>query len=109
MAVAEGHPAILARPTGPPASHSLQGALLRVVFPKLGAGRIEQDRMSGFHPSSAAIGAATLRATHLLLDEAPWPLEDRFALRLPGLPGGGALRGALSRLQQEFAWRRDKD
>ncbi|WP_165797525.1 class I SAM-dependent methyltransferase [Solimonas fluminis] len=65
--------------------------------------------MSDTRPSSTALGAAMMRAAHLLLDQAPWLLEDPLALPLSGLSGEGALRGAVARLQAEFAQRSDED
>jgi len=42
-------------------------------------------------PSFTAIGAAMLRAAHVLLDEEPPILQDEFALRLSGLETEGSL------------------
>lgn len=54
-------------------------------------------------PSATAIGAAMMRAAHLLLDQPPYLLEDRLALPLSGLAGVEPLRGALEKMRQEFA------
>ncbi len=59
-------------------------------------------------PSSTAIGAAMMRAAHLLLDQAPWLLDDPLALSLSGLPDESALRAAMARMQAEFAQRSDE-
>jgi methyltransferase (TIGR00027 family) len=65
--------------------------------------------MSDHRPSSTAIGAAMMRAAHLLLDQAPWLLEDPLALPLSGLPGEAAVHGAVAKLQAEFAQHSDAD
>jgi methyltransferase (TIGR00027 family) len=60
-------------------------------------------------PSFTAIGAAMMRAAHVLLDEEPTILKDDFVLRLSGLASKAALRTALDTLQAEFARRADPD
>jgi methyltransferase (TIGR00027 family) len=60
-------------------------------------------------PSSTAIGAAMLRAAHLLLDTAPHILLDKYAMSLAGFPNEATVRGAVDRLHAEFAQRCDPD
>ncbi len=60
-------------------------------------------------PSSTAIGAARLRAAHLLLDDEPKILKDDFALGLSGIESEAALRAAIDRMQAEFAQRASPD
>jgi methyltransferase (TIGR00027 family) len=58
-------------------------------------------------PSSTAIGAALLRAVHLLLDAPPPILADDQAMRLAGIPDADALKAALQKLHAEFSHRAD--
>jgi len=60
-------------------------------------------------PSFTAIGAAMLRAAHLLLDAEPKILKDDFALRLSGIESEAALRTAIDTLQAEFVQRASPD
>src|SRR5882672_2015672 len=59
--------------------------------------------MDNKRPSSTAIGAAMLRAAHLLLDEEPYVLRDPLALPLTGIQGDDALRAAIDRLHRDFS------
>jgi methyltransferase (TIGR00027 family) len=65
--------------------------------------------MSEPRPSSTAIGAAMLRAAHLVVDAPPPLLDDPLALPLSGLPGTEALKLAVERIEQEFAQHCDAD
>ena len=56
-------------------------------------------------PSSTALGAAMLRAAHLLLDDEPKILKDDFASVFSGVENEAALRAALERMQTNFARR----
>jgi methyltransferase (TIGR00027 family) len=60
-------------------------------------------------PSSTALGAAMLRAAHLLWDDPPKIFEDTFALRLSGCENEAALQVQLDRLAAEFARRSSPD
>jgi methyltransferase (TIGR00027 family) len=60
-------------------------------------------------PSSTAIGAAMLRAAHLLLDDEPKILKDDFALGFSGVENEAALQAALDTMRAEFARRASPD
>jgi hypothetical protein len=60
-------------------------------------------------PSFTALGAATLRAAHLLWDDLPTIFEDTLALRLSGCENEAALRVQLDWLATEFARRSSPD
>ena len=60
-------------------------------------------------PSFTALGAAMLRAAHLLWDDPPKIFEDTLALRLSGCENEAALRVQLDRLAAEFAGRSNPD
>ena len=54
-------------------------------------------------PSFTALGAAMLRAAHLLWDDPPKIFEDTFALRLCGCENEAVLRVQFDRLAAEIA------
>jgi methyltransferase (TIGR00027 family) len=56
-------------------------------------------------PSSTAMGAAILRAAHLLLDDEPKILRDDFASHFSGVENEAALRAALDTMRANFARR----
>src|SRR5262245_59326714 len=56
-------------------------------------------------PSVTAIGAAMIRAAHLLLDSEPKILRDDLALGLSGIANEAALRAAVEGLRAEIAQR----
>jgi methyltransferase (TIGR00027 family) len=56
-------------------------------------------------PSSTALGAALLRAAHLVVDDEPSILKDDFAAVFSGVENEAALRAALERMQANFARR----
>jgi methyltransferase (TIGR00027 family) len=56
-------------------------------------------------PSSTAMGAATARAAHLLLDSEPKILRDELALGFSGMENEAALRAALQIIQAELVKR----
>lgn len=58
--------------------------------------------MSANRPSATAIGAAVLRAAHRVIDDAPYVLDDPYALALSGLPNDAVARAAAERIQREF-------
>jgi hypothetical protein len=53
-------------------------------------------------PSSTALGAALLRAAHLVVDDEPSILKDDFAAVFSGVENEAALRAALERMQANF-------
>src|SRR5262245_61318675 len=59
-------------------------------------------------PSVTAIGAAMIRAAHLLLDGEPKILRDDLALGLSGIANEAALRAAVEGLRAEIAQRTDR-
>src|SRR5260221_10180709 len=72
-----------------------------VVSRRLGGG----DSMEEGRPSSTALGAAMLRAAHLVVDDEPKILKDDFAAVFSGVENEAALRAELERMQANFARR----
>jgi hypothetical protein len=60
-------------------------------------------------PSFTALGAAMLRAAHLLWDDPPKIFEDTLALRLSDCESEAVLRVQLDQLAAEFARRSSPD
>jgi O-methyltransferase involved in polyketide biosynthesis len=56
-------------------------------------------------PSATAIGAAIMRAAHLLLDDDPKIFQDPLALRLSGAESAAALRATYEAMQADVARR----
>ena len=54
-------------------------------------------------PSATALGAALLRAAHVVVDDEPKILKDDFAAVFSGVESEAAVRAALEKMQANFA------
>src|SRR5262249_23934854 len=63
----------------------------------------KRDRMEEGQPSVTAIGAAIMRAAHLVLDDDPKILQDPLALGLSGVENEAGVLATLKAFQAEIA------